>query len=183
MTALKGWRRLSLVLGFTSILLVATHTNPGEAAAEQRFTDLGGAKWANDGIGYLADRGTVAGYGAGKFKPLLSITRAQAATYLVRELYPETSPTYQESFTDVPKSHMFQREIGIASDMGLVGGFPDGSFRPDEPISRAETAAMLTRAYSLAAGNLQTKLLDVREHWAEGSIQKIGRASCRERVL
>lgn len=173
MTALKGWRRLSLVLGFTSILLVATHTNPGEAAAEQRFTDLGGAKWATDGIGYLADRGTVAGYGAGRFKPLLSITRAQAVTYLVRELYPEASPTNQKSFTDVPKSHRFQREIRIASDMGLAGGFPDGSFRPDEPISRAETAAMLTRAYPLAAGNLQTKLLDVRDHWAAASIQRL----------
>jgi len=173
MTALRGWLRFSLVLGFTSLLLIAANTNPGEAAAEQRFADLGGAKSATDGIGYLADRGTVAGYGAGKFKPLLSITRAQAVTYLVRELYPEASPTNPKSFTDVPKSHMFQREIGIASDMGLAGGFPDGSFRPDEPISRAETAAMLTRAYPLATGSLQTKLLDVRDHWAAAAIQRL----------
>ncbi len=162
---------MSFAVGLASLLLLLLNTNPSAAAAGQRFNDLQQAGWASDGIYYLADRGTVAGYGGGKFKPLNSITRAQAVTYLVRELYPEASPALQTGYADVPKSHMFHREIMIAADKGLAGGFPDGSFRPDEPVSRAETAAMLTRAYELVKGDRELSFRDIQEHWAASSIQ------------
>lgn len=170
---MKRWQKWSMALGVASTLLLVANANPSSAAVGQRFTDLLPAKWASDGIYYLADRGTVAGYGAGLFKPLNKITRAQAVTYLMRELYPEEIPTAsaQTSYPDVPRTHMFYREIAIASDKGLIGGFPDGTFRPDEPVSRAETAALLTRAYSLLRGAHHSELPDIETHWAAAPIQ------------
>lgn len=145
----------------------------GSAAAEERFTDLQYSKWAEDGITYMAERGTVAGYGSGRFMPERQVTRAQAVTFMVRELYSED--LQQEAgggmtYTDVPKNHPFYREIALASKHGLAGGFPDGAFHPDEPVSRAETAAFLTRAYSLVEGQQPVTLTDTAKHWAAAPI-------------
>lgn len=144
----------------------------GSAAAEVQFVDLQHSKWAEDGIIYMAERGTVAGYGKGIFKPEGLVTRAQAVTFMVRELYSEQLQEAIEgtTYTDVPMTHPFYKEITIASRNGLAGGFPNGTFRPDAPLSRAETAAFLTRAYSLAEGKQAASLTDIEGHWAAAPI-------------
>lgn len=148
----------------------------GSAAAENRFTDLQQSKWAEDGINYMAKRGTVAGYGNGKFMPERSVTRAQAVTFMVRELYPQQLQTAAEgaNYKDVPRTHPFYREIAIAEKNGLASGFPDGTFHPDAPLSRAETAAFLSRAYSLDAGKQPVSLKDIEQHWAVAPILIMG---------
>ncbi|MEK5643179.1 hypothetical protein BK138_02300 [Paenibacillus rhizosphaerae] len=145
----------------------------GSAAAEERFSDLQHSKWAEDGITYMAERGTVAGYGYGKFMPERQVTRAQAVTFMVRELYPQE--LQQEAgggmtYTDVPKNHPFYLEIAIAAKHGLASGFPDSTFHPDAPMSRAETAAFLTRAYSLVKGQQPVTITDTAKHWAAAPI-------------
>lgn len=145
----------------------------GSADAEERFTDLQHSKWAEDGIEYMAERGTVAGYGNGIFKPQGLVTRAQAVTFMVRELYPQQLEKPVEgktTYSDVPTTHPFYREIALASKNGLASGFPGGSFRPDAPLSRAETAAFLTRAYSLIEGKQPANWSDTKQHWAEAPI-------------
>ncbi|PIH58799.1 glycoside hydrolase family 3 N-terminal domain-containing protein [Paenibacillus sp. LK1] len=145
----------------------------GSADAEERFTDLQHSKWAEDGIEYMAERGTVAGYGNGIFKPQGLVTRAQAVTFMVRELYPQELEKPVEgttTYSDVPTTHPFYREIALASKNGLASGFPGGSFRPDAPLSRAETAAFLTRAYSLLEGKQPANWSDTKQHWAEAPI-------------
>ncbi|MBB6669347.1 glycoside hydrolase family 3 N-terminal domain-containing protein [Cohnella nanjingensis] len=144
----------------------------GSAAAEERFTDLQHSKWAEDGITYMAKRGTVAGYGNGMFMPERHVTRAQAVTFMVRELYSQELQQKVEGmpYSDVPSTHPFYREIAIAAKHGLTGGFPDGTFHPDAPMSRAETAAFLTRAYSLVKGQQTVRLTDTAKHWAAAPI-------------
>lgn len=144
----------------------------GSAAAEERFTDLQHAKWAKDSINYMAKRGTVAGYGNGKFMPERHVTRAQAVTFMVRELYPQQLQVATEgtNYSDVPTTHPFYREIAIAEKNGLASGFPDGTFHPDTAMSRAETAAFLTRAYSLVTGKQPASLKDTVNHWAAAPI-------------
>ncbi|MBP3966032.1 glycoside hydrolase family 3 N-terminal domain-containing protein [Paenibacillus lignilyticus] len=140
------------------------------AAAGEQFTDLQGARWAEDSITYMAKRGTVAGYGNGRFKPEGAVTRAQAVTFMVRELYPQQLADGEQTYTDVPRSHPFYKEISVAARMGLAGGFPDGTFHPDAPVSRAETAAFLARAYALQSGERTVSLSDTTTHWAAAPI-------------
>ncbi|MWV42642.1 hypothetical protein GRF59_03295 [Paenibacillus sp. HJL G12] len=141
-------------------------------AAETRFVDLQHSKWAEDGITYMAKRGTVAGYGNGKFMPERNVTRAEAVTFMVRELYSQELQQDAKGMTysDVPSNHPFYREISIAAKHGLAGGFPDGTFHPDAPMSRAETAAFLTRAYSLVEGKQHVIFKDTEMHWAAAPI-------------
>ena len=109
------------MLGIFGAVLGSMLIWAGNAAAEERFNDLQYSKWAEDGIEYMAKRGTVAGYGDGKFKPAGLVTRAQAVTFLVRELYPEQleKPAEGMTYSDVPKTHAFTKEIAIASKMDL----------------------------------------------------------------
>lgn len=166
-----------------SIWMLATANHQAIIHAEERFDDLKKVKWAEADIYYLADRGTVAGYTNGSFAPLHPVTRAQAAAYLVRELYPAAEElTGGSSYTDVSENHYFYKEIEAATRLGLTGGFPDGSFRPDSPVSRAETAVMLMRAYTIkAAGDkleqTDTALTDITAHWAEGPIRILASGS------
>ncbi|QKS48662.1 S-layer homology domain-containing protein (plasmid) [Paenibacillus cellulosilyticus] len=169
-------RRQSLIhyktIAFASTIAGAVLLWAGPASAEARFTDLQYSKWAEDSINYMANRGTVAGYGNGQFKPEGRVTRAQAAAFLVRELYPEQQPDTKQTYSDVSTSYPFYREISIAARNGLTGGFPDGTFHPDAPITRAETAALLTRAYELTNGNQSTAgLSDTATHWAAEPIR------------
>nr|WP_246628150.1 glycoside hydrolase family 3 N-terminal domain-containing protein [Paenibacillus oenotherae] len=141
-------------------------------SAQERFGDLDHSAWAEDSIYYLAQRGTIAGYGNGQFKPSNSITRAQAVTYLIREMYPDRKYTLPEiQYRDLPRTHMFYGEVAVATSLGLIGGFDDGTFRPDAPISRAETAAILSRFYKLTPGPETSELTDIDGHWATEPIR------------
>lgn len=162
-------RRTMTILGAVlGSMLVWT----GNAGAEKGFSDLQQVKWAEDSIYYMAKRGTVAGTGDGRFMPERQVTRAQAVTFLVRELYPQElkSVTGGPSYSDVPVTHPFYREIAVAEKNGLASGLPDGTFHPDTAMSRAETAAFLTRAYSLASGKQSVSLTDTTDHWAAAPI-------------
>ncbi|CAI6045968.1 Beta-hexosaminidase [Paenibacillus sp. JJ-100] len=163
---IKYKKVLTAAMGFMLIWV-------GSAKAESTFNDLQYSKWAVDGIEYMAQRGTVAGYGNKKFQPQTSVTRGQAITFLVRELYPDQlqKPVKNMKYVDVPATHPFYREIAIAEQNGLAGGFPDGTFRPNTPISRAETAAFLTRAYPLEQGSQHANWKDTDKHWASAPIQ------------
>ncbi|MGO4888777.1 glycoside hydrolase family 3 N-terminal domain-containing protein [Anaerobacillus sp. MEB173] len=163
------WFKYSVLM----FLFVALLISPlgSVTASQEKFTDLRWSQWAKDSIYYLSDRGTIAGYGNGRFGPSDTITRAQAVTYLVRELYPDAVAGKDLSYQDVPKSHFFYKEIAVATEQGIIGGFSDGTFRPNSPISRAETTAILTRAYDIAKGKNSSDLIDIEKHWARDPIQ------------
>ncbi|MEF2965742.1 glycoside hydrolase family 3 N-terminal domain-containing protein [Paenibacillus sp. M1] len=159
-----------LIIGFFTVVYLVPST-PQTTWAREIFSDLGNSKWAEDGIYDLTQRGTIAGYGNGIFKPSSSITRAQAVTYLIREIYPDRNFKVSEvKFRDLPKTHMFYSEMAKAVELGLVAGFDDGTVRPDAPISRGETATILARLYVLEPGGKTSELSDIRTHWAKEPI-------------
>ncbi|MFD0674425.1 glycoside hydrolase family 3 N-terminal domain-containing protein [Cohnella sp. GCM10027633] len=163
--------KLKPSIRLTSSLLGASFIWAGSVAAQERFTDLKYSQWAADSIAYMADRGTVSGYGNGLFGPSHAITRAQAVAFLVRELYPQTKAGTKPNFKDVTPAHPFYDVISVASEKGLARGFTDGAFHPDEPISRAETAAFLNRAYELTNGTQAAPLSDIGDSWAADPIR------------
>ncbi|MNC24255.1 Endo-1,4-beta-xylanase A precursor [compost metagenome] len=77
-----------------------------------------------------------------------SITRAEWASLLVRSL--GLAQTGKSSFRDVLPEHWYYTSVSAAVEAGIVNGYPDGSFRPDAPVTREEMAAMLVRALAFA---------------------------------
>lgn len=76
---------------------------------------------------------------------------------------------HPEKFADT-YTHWAAKDIAVASRLGLVNGYGDGSFKPDLPISRAEISKLLVRAFALRQGNEVVTFKDMHDHWAAESI-------------
>ncbi|WP_051263196.1 S-layer homology domain-containing protein [Tuberibacillus calidus] len=114
------------------------------------FSDVGD-HWAKEAINYIADKGLINGYSNGQFKPDQTITRAEMAKIVVTAL---DLPLSSASFIDVPKTHWANKYIGAAAKVNIVTGYSNGTFRPNQSISRAEVAAILVRAFHLTTNNI-----------------------------
>ncbi|GLC90242.1 S-layer homology domain-containing protein [Lysinibacillus piscis] len=114
------------------------------AQAQPLFTDVAN-HWAKDFIQQASQAGIMKGYADGTFKPENNVTRIQAAAMLVRSLGLTT--TEQAPFTDIAQySADTQAEIAAAYAHGLIKG-TNGQFNPEQPITRAQLALMIYRAY------------------------------------
>ncbi|WP_274654264.1 S8 family serine peptidase [Paenibacillus humicola] len=113
------------------------------------FLDIGG-HWAEAPIAELAGRGIVSGGGSYRFNPDRGITRAEASAMLVKAFEPEADGTVR--FSDVSPGHWGYRAITRAVQARYMAGYPDGSFRPDQGLTREEMANLLARALGLSLG-------------------------------
>lgn len=106
--------------------------------------------WARDAIAGMTRMGVVSGTGQYRFEPDRSITRAEAVVMLAKAYKPlASSAAGSKKFTDIKSSHWAYDAIMKAAQQGWVQGFPDGSFKPNQPITRAEMAVMIGRAEGL----------------------------------
>lgn len=113
----------------------------------RNFDDLKG-HWAKSDIERLAGKLIVEGASDTAFEAERSITRAEWASLLVRSL--GLAQAGKSSFDDVLPEHWYYTSVSAAVEAGIVNGYPDGSFRPDAPVTREELAAMLIRALAFA---------------------------------
>ena len=126
--------------------------------------------WAKDSIIYLSDMDLVAGLGDGLFGVNEPVTRAQMAVMLDRILDLETGAL---NINDVKASYWAASEIAAVKNAGLMVGYPDGTFRPDQTLSRAEIAVILVRAFELTANQNEVLFSDLGQSgwsWADQSI-------------
>jgi glucose/arabinose dehydrogenase len=107
----------------------------------------------------IAAAGITTGCGSGRYCPGFAVTREQMAAFLIRAMgeSPSSSPSL---FVDVGFGPFSGHIVRIA-ELGVATGYPDGTFRPSNPISRGEMAVMLTRALDLAAGTGSGTFSDV----------------------
>ena len=112
------------------------------------YKDVSGSKWYSPQIAYLMDKKLIYGFEGNLFKPDRKITRAEAVAIMGRaaELNGEKRKT---QFKDVNPNSFASGYIQSAREKGLLGGFPDGTFRPDQPVTRGEMALLLQQAFSL----------------------------------
>ena len=115
-----------------------------------RFKDVPAGAWYGTAVSTLCNMGVITGYQDGSFGPQRNITRAELATILARFCDSSGNNTVLDRFTDI--SHSWARKyINLAADAGLVYGYTDGTFRPDQNITRAETIVMVNRILGRSA--------------------------------
>ncbi|MEK3884372.1 S-layer homology domain-containing protein [Paenibacillus sp. PL2-23] len=123
--------------------------------AEASFADMAG-HWARSDAEVLASRLLVNGVAAGQFAPEREVTRAEFAAMLTRSLGLTGGDS---AFPDVPKEAWFTNAVAAAAKHGLVTGYADGTFRPEEHITREQMAVMLARALQWVSS--QAELLPI----------------------
>ena len=137
------------------------------------FTDVANNTWYAQAVNYLATRNVLRGYPDGSFRPHQSITRAELTAVMSR--FWDIRDNGMSEFTDVASGHWAFRYINNAHNRGWVTGYADGSFRPDNPITRAETVTLINRVleripnpvtirYHLAGITVFTDITSA--HWA-----------------
>ena len=136
------------------------------------FSDMPKGYWAANYIGYMQQFGIITGYSDGSFRPDAPVTRAEFAAIASRfEKLTEGS----KSFTDVSDTYWAARYINFAATRGWVTGYSDGTFKPENTITRAEVAAVTCRLLERSADQnyIRSHLNELRtfsdvteSHWA-----------------
>lgn len=131
------------------------------------FTDVPSDFWAMGAIDSLANLQIFAGFPDGTFRPNDDITRAEFAKVAVLAAGLSLIEPATPSFNDVPKEHWAYKYIETAKAAGIVQGYGDGTYRPNNKITRAEIARIIYVAAGFAADTSGSQFPDVpNTHWA-----------------
>jgi hypothetical protein len=134
----------SLVYWFLSICIAISMTSSMNA---QGFNDLNSGYWAYNSIQSLSEQNILTGYQDMTFKPNNPVTRAEFATMIIKALGKDSvAPSSSYDFSDVSNYFWGYGNIQRAYSSGLIKGFPDGTFRPNAYITKAEVLAILSSA-------------------------------------
>ena len=157
----------------------AATTNPISVSKEvYAFKDITPAFSNYIFINYLKKVGLISGFSDGTFRPQAGLTRAEVATVLVKaatvlvkaaKLQTETAET---GFKDVSTKHWAAKNIAAAKKAGLINGYPNGTFRPEAMVTRAEGITLVLKlSKQVDSGVSLPTLTDVSgKHWAARSI-------------
>lgn len=122
--------------------LLRDEVRDGAFTTSNTYSDVAYGKWYNNPISTMSALGIITGYPDGTFKPNKPITRAEFAAIAAR--FDETQSGKSATFSDVI-GHWAAKEIGIAYANEWIKGYPDGTFKPDQNITRAEAMTMINR--------------------------------------
>lgn len=115
-----------------------------EAPWVNPYTDVDSEAWYYEAVAFVSAKGWMGGYGDTHFGPGAQLSRAQLAQILYNQA--ETPATSGSSaFSDVERGAWYHSAICWAVEQGIVGGYGDGRFGPDDPITREQLAVMLWR--------------------------------------
>ncbi len=155
--------------------------------ASTSFSDVA-THWSRDSVASLEALGMLEIF-EGRFLPDTPITRAEFVA-LATSVF-ETEKTKSVSFSDVSPSHRFYSYILKAGESGLVGGYPDGTFKPENTLTRAEAVSIVNRALGISAeedifGQNYSRLArfsDIAGHWARYNIIVASNSGVGEYIL
>ena len=152
------------------------------------YTDVHVGDWYYNYIGYLTRYNILNGYPDGSFKPDNPITRAEFSK--VASMFDKIAGG-GSNFSDVPASHWAKRFIDSAYNKGWIKGYPDGSFRPERNLTRAETVTVINRMLAryadesfVLANQSTVKYYNdgTRNHWAYFDIMEASNSHDYERI-
>ena len=122
--------------------LLTDETRDANSTKSNSYSDVAAGAWYNHAVSTLSAMGIVKGDSDGKFNPNAPITRAEFAAIAAR--FDDKANTTTADFSDIA-SHWAKNEISAASNNGWITGYPDGTFRPDNKITRAEAMTLVNR--------------------------------------
>ena len=134
-------------------------------SSENNFSDVSADKWYNNAVSTLCHMGVLGGYSDGTFRPNAPITRAEFAKIAVSFAQTNGSAVYSY-FTDVKTTDWFAPYVTAAKDSSLIEGYSDGSFKPENRITRAEACAIVNRVLGRKPSKNHMKISD-RIDWPD----------------
>jgi S-layer homology domain len=143
---------LSVTVGTLAPLITAA-----PSFAQTTFSDVSSNYWAAQFIQQLSQRGVIAGFPDGSFRPEEAVTRAQFAA-MVNKAFQKAQQRSPISFTDVPSNYWASSAIGQAYTIGFLSGYPGNRFEPNEAIPRQQVLVSLANGLGYTPINTESTL-------------------------
>lgn len=153
------------------------------------FDDVDSSTWYATAVNTLGSLGIIAGVGDNQFAPERSITRAEFATIATQ--FAHVQAVDVDSFSDVNEGDWFYNYVATAAQYGWIGGYPDGTFKPNNSITRAEVTTIVNQMLgrSADADYLERHAEDLvqfgdltSDHWAYDQIMEATNAHAYDKV-
>lgn len=145
----NSYKKAASIFLSASLLFGATPIYAKSEQNQQKFSDITG-HWAEKAIQKWTENGRITGYSDGTFVPSKPITRAEYVAFTVRILELSTDDDGSVStFKDVKSSDWFYKDVQAAAAAGMISGYGDGQFRPNQLITRQEAAVFTARLLQL----------------------------------
>jgi len=159
----------------------ATKTYTVTVKVSDQFTDVNPGDWFYDNVMNAVANGYMSGLGDGTFGPMKTATRAQFASALACAMgyeAPEDPTTIDTPFVDVDADDWYAGAVAFCKENGIISGYEDTTFRPDQTITRQEAAAMLNNAFGLEASTDVSKFTDAGKiaSWATAHVGAVANA-------
>jgi hypothetical protein len=126
---------------------------------EPKIPDVNSSDWFSREMTYLFDKSILKGSADNALRPSANISRAEAMTMIGRAIGLDETKRMTR-FKDVSGESFAAGYIQSAFEKGIIKGFPNGTFRPDQPVTRAEMAILVSKAYNLT-GDTSEKIVDI----------------------
>ncbi|MEC3021309.1 S-layer homology domain-containing protein [Bacillus cereus] len=163
----------ALTIMGTSLLGAGAFTAKADNTDSLKFNDVPANHWSTKAIYDLTNRKVVQGYGNNIFGFGDNVTRGQVARMIYMYVKPaDADASFKNPFTDI-KGHLFEKEIRALAKAGLVNGFGDGKYGPDDILTREQMAQVLTNAFKFKATK-STSFTDIdKNSWALKAISAL----------
>lgn len=153
----------SSILVFILIVSIALPTKA------QTFRDIKKNSYSYSDVEFLVERGILdQGTNLGALQPA---TRQDVVVMLAKALNFDNTPVYTD-FADIPVNHRYSGYINNATKAGIVLGMPDGTFQPNQQVTRGQMAAFISRAFKLQSGTVAFRDLS-KNHYAYDSVKAL----------
>ncbi|MEK5230401.1 S-layer homology domain-containing protein [Lysinibacillus sp. FSL K6-0232] len=139
---------IATVFATSGIAVVVPPSHKAEAATSP-FKDIDQYSDHYNDILKLHSQGVINGFSDNTFRPDLNVTRGQAAKMLVAALKLDTKNVQDPYYKDVPKSSEYYRAVAALQDAGIMSGYSNGTFMPNEVMTRGELAKIIVLAFNL----------------------------------
>lgn len=172
---------LAALLTIGSVLMSSTaFAAPDEAFSTKPFTDVPKTSASYEGIEYLRTQNVLKGYTDGTFKPATRINRAEFAQLATDPFIIDTngkaeciSANFEDDerevfFFDVDREAWYASNVCFAKTRNIISGYPDGTFKPGDPINFVEAAKILANVFSF-----ELEVEDQGEFWYRPYVQRL----------
>lgn len=147
---------------------VLNRTMPKDQSTKTNFSDVASNAWYAKEVAFVESLGIINGYDDGTFRPHDSITRAEVTTIVMRvERFKDE--VISPEFKDI-KGNWAEKAIDAAYKQKIINGYPDGTFRPDNKITRAEAVTLMNNVLNIKSVEARAVFTDIMGHWAAPAI-------------
>lgn len=162
-----------LTIGFIFQAIPVSATNQIQRMEQKAsFTDVTNDYWANESIKKIAEAGIINGYPDGTFRPEGTVTRAEFVA-IINGVMGYNEGVVKTSFKDIKKEAWYYKSLLIAEKQGYIAGFSDGTFKPNDKITKEQVCVIVSRVTGIVElpGAILPK--DEIAEWSKPSVLKV----------